>query len=347
MDVGRLHEWRPDIVLLAGGTDGGDRETILANARTLAGWRECPTVIVAGNREVSGTAGEILEAAGRSVIVVQNILPEIDSMVVEPAREAIRIEFLRNIVKAKGIEPLRESLDAEIVPTPAAVLDAVQLVAENVVRGQLLVVEVGGATTNVHSWAPTVRDDAVVQRGLLPPDLHRTVEGDLGVRWNAETILELGDGWFAERAADVDRLNAYVGRLASNPWALPESDEERHFDALLAAYAARTGILRHCGRQREVMLPEGPVLVQEGKDLRGVDLVIGTGGALITNDGAHGILDHALGNDDPFALVPSRAARAVDDEYLLYAVGLLAGDHPEAAMALAESSLVPAGSIVH
>jgi uncharacterized protein (TIGR01319 family) len=347
-DIGRLGAWRPDLVLLAGGTDGGDTETLLANARMLAAWRDCPTVIVAGNREVSGAAGEIIEAAGGSAVVVPNILPAIDSMVVEPARDAIRTEFLRNIVKAKGIEPLRESLDADIAPTPAVVLDAVRFVAEHVVGGGLLVVEVGGATTNVHSSAPTVRQDGVVQRGLLPPDLHRTVEGDLGVRWNAATILELGGGWFAERVGDdARRLEAYVERLAGDPWVLPETDEQRQFDALLAAYAARTGILRHCGRQREVMLPEGPVLVQEGKDMRGVDLVIGTGGALIMNDGAHGILEHALGSDDPFALVPSAAPRVVDHEYLMYAVGLLAAEHHEAAAALAESSLVPSSSIAH
>jgi hypothetical protein len=95
------------------------------------------------------------------------------------------------------------------------------------------------------------------------------------------------------------------------------------------------------------MLPEGPVLVQEGKDLRGVELLIGTGGALINGDAAHDILGGALDDRDPFALVPAGAARTIDTEYLLYAVGLLAEQHPETAAALAESTLVPAGRLVH
>lgn len=339
-DIEALRGWRPDIVLLTGGTDGGDRETLLANVSALAGWEACPAVIVAGNREVTGTAVEALLAAGIRAVGVPNILPELDRLVVEPVRDAIRTEFLTNIVHAKGIDAVREHLDTDILPTPAVVLDAVRLLANRAFAGGVLAVEVGGATTNVHSWSAASADEGVVVRGLVEPALKRTVEGDLGVRWNAETILELaGSAWFERRGVeDSAELERWVERIAAAPATLPATPEEQSYDGLLATFAAETGIARHCGRQREVVLPEGPVLVQEGKDLRRLDVVVGTGGSVVSADDPAALLTAALEPADPFALIPVDPTILVDSEYVLYATGLLAETHPEQSVDLAQQS---------
>jgi uncharacterized protein (TIGR01319 family) len=340
-DLNALSEMHPDIVLLTGGTDGGDRETLLTNARSLAGWNRCPTVIVAGNREVADEATGILLEAGVGVRTVANVLPELGTLVIDPVREAIREEFFTNIVKAKGIDLLRAHLDCEILPTPGVVLDAVRLLAERVFQRGVMAIEVGGATTNVHSWAPNQLQEGVVLRGLHEPQLKRTVEGDLGVRWNADTILELaGEEWLDRQLVDGrDQLASYVQRVTATPATLPADDQELAFDALLATFAAQTGIARHCGRHREVMLPEGPVLVQEGKDLRRVDAVLGTGGSVISADDPAAIIHAALSNEDRFALVPSSPEVLIDASYVLYAAGLLAPTHPEAGVELVQSSL--------
>jgi uncharacterized protein (TIGR01319 family) len=340
-DVARLQELRPDIVLLTGGTDGGERQTLVANARALAGWDACPTVIVAGNREVSDEADEILRDAGIRSVRTPNILPELDKVVIEPVRDAIRDEFLTNIVHAKGIDRVRDELDADILPTPGVVLDGIQLLAAREFDRGVMAVEVGGATTNVHSSSNASAEEGVVVRGLHEPDLKRTVEGDLGVRWNAETILQLaGEAWFEQRGVDdQSALASYVERVAATPAILPSGETERGFDALLATFAAQTAIARHCGRQREVMLPEGPVLVQEGKDLRKLDVVLGTGGSVVSADDPAAILESALASDDPFALLPSSARILIDTDYALYATGLLAASHPDASIQLARHSL--------
>lgn len=347
-DVETLRGWRPDIVLLTGGTDGGDRETLLANASTLAGWDGCPAVVVAGNREVTAAAAETLATAGVRAVGVANILPELDRLVVEPVRDVIRTEFLTHIVHAKGIDAVREHLDADILPTPAVVLDAVRLLADKAFAGGVMAVEVGGATTNVHSWSAAGADEGVVVRGLVEPALKRTVEGDLGVRWNAETILELaGGGWFEGRGVtDLAELERYVAAVAATPATLPATAAERSYDGLLATFAARTGIARHCGRQREVVLPEGPVVVQEGKDLRGLDVVVGTGGSVVSAEDPAALLAAALEPSDPFALTPADPTVLVDSEYVLYATGLLADAHPEQSVELAQQSFaaVAAGS---
>jgi uncharacterized protein (TIGR01319 family) len=340
-DLEALRGWRPDIVLLTGGTDGGDRETLVLNARALAGWVECPAVIVAGNREVACEANRVLRDAGVRATAVANVLPELGTLVIDPVRDAIREEFFTNIVKAKGIDKVRSHLDVEILPTPGVVLDAVALLAERMFEGGVMAVEVGGATTNVHSWAPTELEPGVVLRGLYEPELKRTVEGDLGVRWNAETILELaGKGWLERRHVEAqEELADYVARLTAAPATLPVNDRERGFDALLATFAAQTAVTRHCGRQREVMLPEGPVLVQEGKDLRRVAALIGTGGSVLAAEEPAGLMRAALATDDPFALVPSAPDVLIDADYVLYAAGLLAANHPDAGVELARGSL--------
>jgi uncharacterized protein (TIGR01319 family) len=346
-DIDALRGWRPDIVLLTGGTDGGDRETLLWNAAALAGWRECPAVIVAGNREVSGAATQVLHDGGIRARAVANVLPDLDTLVPEPVRDAIRDEFFTNIVKAKGIDKVRDQLNAEILPTPGVVLDAVRLLAERLFPGGVVAVEVGGATTNVHSWAPPAFEDGVIVRGLREPELKRTVEGDLGVRWNAETVLELaGDGWLEQHGVeDAGALGDYVRRVSASPPTLPGDDDERRFDALLATFAAETAIARHCGRHREVMLPEGPVLVQEGKDLRRVDAVLGTGGSVISADDPAALVRAALAAGDPFALIPLDPEVLIDADYVLYATGLLAGSHPDTGVELARRSLDHAAEI--
>jgi len=348
-DLENLKARRPDIVLLTGGTDGGDRQTLLANAAALARWSGCPRVIVAGNREVSEEAGRTLAAAGIAVTVTPNLLPELDRLEVEPVRDAIRREFLDTIVHAKGIDRVAEHLDAPILPTPAVVLEAVRKLAETEFPAGVMVIEVGGATTNVHSFAPTRVESGVITRGLPEPDLKRTVEGDLGVRWNAATILEMaGDAWFEARGVgDTSALAAYVEKVAGSPRTLPGSDAERDYDRLLATFAATSGLRRHCGRQRERMLPEGPVLVQEGKDLRRVAVVIGTGGSLIEAADPGSLLAEATASSDPFELLPSNPQRLIDSRYVLYATGLLAASHPDASVELARQSLVqpaPVGS---
>lgn len=339
-DLDMLRAWRPDIVLLTGGTDGGDRQTLLVNARRLASWSACPTVIVAGNREVADEARDVLLEAGVPAVVVPNILPELSRLVVEPVRDAIRSEFMTNIVHAKGIDRVRKYLDAEILPTPGIVLQGVQLLAERVFYGGLMAVEVGGATTNVHSWAPPYLEEGVVLRGLHEPELKRTVEGDLGVRWNAKTVLELAGGdWFAQQGVDSSVAACYVEQVAASPSALPRDETERTLDTLLATFAARTAVLRHCGCRREVMLAEGPVLVQEGKDLRGIEAVLGTGGSVISADDPQSILHAALKSDDPFALLPTAPRVLIDRDYVLYATGLLAERHPDVGVELARHSV--------
>jgi uncharacterized protein (TIGR01319 family) len=195
-DVDIIEKTGCDIVLLCGGTDGGNKEVILHNARMLATLKLNIPFVVAGNRVVSYEVKEILESNGKYAEITENVLPEVDKLNVEPARSCIREIFMRRIAHAKGLDKAQEFIGDILMPTPMATLKAAQLLADGYNTeqgmGELMVVEVGGATTNIHSISKmySTGNQAII-KGLPEPYAKRTVEGDLGIRYNASTIVEI------------------------------------------------------------------------------------------------------------------------------------------------------------
>jgi uncharacterized protein (TIGR01319 family) len=329
----------PNVILLTGGTDGGDRRVLVGNARALASLKSRPAVVVAGNRDVADESADLLRDAGFEARTVPNILPTIDRIEAGPARAAIRDLFLERIATGPGLAEIGSTMDIEVVPTPKAVLDAVELIGQ--ARGvPLLAVEVGGATTNVHSFAsvPTP-DPRVVRRGLPPDILTRTVEGDLGVRHNARIVAELASAeWFEKWAPDLgDNIGPYVAKVAGTSH-IATNDKERLVDRALALFCLRRGTERHVGHREVRWTHDGDVFVEYGKDLRGVNIVIATGGSIIHTVSVPDI-ERVLSDLGPDLLAPSLPRVVIDRGYILYGVGLLAHCDPDLACEIADRSL--------
>jgi uncharacterized protein (TIGR01319 family) len=346
-DISSVEALAPDILLLAGGTDGGNSEVILHNAKALAAARlDCP-VIVAGNRAAADEVRTLLVANGKTVTVSENVMPEFGELNTEPARGAIRQVFMERIVHAKGIDRAAAQFDQVLMPTPAAVLEAARLLSEGAGNepglGPLMVVDVGGATTDVHSVASGEPEQAgVIQRGLPEPYMKRTVEGDLGMRHNVRGVLaEAGADTIAAIAGiEAGRVETIVDRIASDLDRLPAHQEERALDFALGHAAVRIAVRRHAGTIETVYTVNGPVTVQQGKDLSDLGTVIGTGGVLAQGDSAAEILSAALAEgNDTLSLRPKHPRLLLDTKYMLYAVGLLASVAPEAAVRLGKSHL--------
>lgn len=357
-----LEKSRPDLVLLAGGIDGGDEETILHNARALSRLKlPCP-IIVAGNQFVAGDCMEILSSAGCNVTVATNILPEIDRVEVHEVHHLIRELFVKHITQAKGIERISDEMNlvAPIIPTPAAVLRACQLLAEGYPGqkgfGEVVVVDIGGATTDIHSatdGAPT--RPGVLRRGLPELFLKRTVEGDLGVRINAATIVERSGvktivslahqlSAIPQTVADV---LAYVERVLGDPNHVPDNEKEAALDGAMAHSAIRIAIQRHAGFIKEVYTGAGIAQVQYGKDLGAVSTVVGVGGVIAYGHHAEFALGGVIADAGAAqSLAPEHPNILIDRSYLLYAIGLLAEDHPGIAFNLAKQVLVNPPSMV-
>jgi uncharacterized protein (TIGR01319 family) len=321
----------PDVVLLVGGTDGGNSEVLLHNAAALAASRLGVPVVAAGNVEVRDQVVEVLRDAGKTAYPTANVLPVIGRLDPRPARETIREVFIRHVIGGKGLSASADFPALVRAATPDAVLAGVEVLADGAAGvegvGDVLVVDVGGATTDVYSVVTPQGEDAVLRREVVEVMWRsRTVEGDLGLRWNAPGVV---DAALAERLvtpAEEAGLRSAATRRASEPAYLAETDEERAVDVRLAELAVTVALRRH-GRG--------------GKDLRAVTLVVGSGGVLRHSDEAarRRILAPALGDVGGGWPVPEKARTVVDASYVLAAAGLLAGDHPRAAAVLLRHSL--------
>lgn len=348
-DISTITTLAPDIVLLAGGTDGGNADVIVHNARALAHSSLACPVVYAGNRASADEAAALL--AAKMLIVTENVMPEFNVLNIEPARAAIRQIFIERIVHAKGIDRAQAMLDHVLMPTPAAVMEGARLVADGCAGagglGELLVVDPGGATTDVHSVASgTPATPGVIPRGLPEPRVKRSVEGDLGMRHNAATIVEVaGLKAIAQDCSLTDeRTRALIERFTRDVEHLPAGDEERRVDLALARAAVKFAVRRHCGSVETVYTTTGPAIVQQGKDLSTLKTVIGTGGALVHGCNPRAVLEMALANAaEPLSLRPRAPRLLVDRDYLLYACGLLSAVEPEAALELALKHLTSAG----
>ncbi len=345
-DIAAIVALAPDIVLLAGGTDGGNTEVVLHNAGLLAQSPLACPLVYAGNRAAWDEARTLL--AGRNVRCTENVMPEFNELNIEPARAAIRQVFIERIVHAKGIDRAAAEFDQVLMPTPAAVLEGARLVADGLPGtpglGEVLVVDPGGATTDVHSVATGEPAPGVIPHGLPEPRVKRTVEGDLGMRHNAAAIVEASGlaAIAADAGLDKDTAAALLAKVSAEHGRLPATPEETAFDQALVRAAVRIAVRRHCGSVQTVYTTTGPATVQTGKDLSRVDAVIGTGGALVASRDAHAVLGMALADPaDPLALMPRAPRMLLDRQYLLYACGLLQSVAPQAALELALENLVP------
>ncbi|MGC5051659.1 glutamate mutase L [Micromonospora sp. DT48] len=323
-----LRAARPDVVLLVGGTDGGDADTLTHNATRLARARWRVPVVLAGNVDVRDELGGLLAAAGVPVTVADNVLPRIGVLAPESARAAIRQVFLRHVIGGKGLS--RGGRFARLVraATPDAVLSGVEVLAD-VAGGDLAVVDVGGATTDVYSvLTPDERASGPGREVAGELWRARTVEGDLGVRWSAPGVVRAAVEERLVSAADGDALAVDAAVRAADPGLLPVDAAGRAVDAQLAALAATVALRRHA---RGVGTGE-----RAGRDLRDVRLLVGSGGVLRHAPGgdAAGVLAAVLTDHAGGWALPRAARPVVDTDYVLAAAGLLAEEHPVAARAL-------------
>lgn len=348
-DMTRIAVLEPDIVLLAGGTDGGNSEVILRNARFIAqSGLVCP-IVYAGNRAAADDAAMLL--AQKNVLFTENVMPEFGVLNIEPARAAIRQVFIDRIVHAKGIDRAQAMFDQVLMPTPAAVMEGAKLLADGCAHasglGELMVVDPGGATTDVHTVASgEPAAPGVIQRGLPEPRVKRSVEGDLGMRHNAATIVEVAglEAIASDCGLPAPRVTKLIDRYAADVEHLPDNDDEWKLDRALARAAVRIAVRRHCGSTETVYTMNGPAILQQGKDLSTLKTVIGTGGPLVHGQDPHAVLCMAVADTaEPRSLRPRAPRLLIDAHYLLYACGLLGTADPQAALELALKHLTSVG----
>ena len=344
-DLEEICQAKPDIFLLVGGTDGGNYECILHNAKMLASMKPAFPIVIAGNRSAAKQCQTILD--GCETYVCPNVMPKFGVLKIEPTQKQIREIFLNRIVQAKGLSKATALLSDIMMPTPSAVMQAMELLAQGCEDemgiGELVAVDVGGATTDIYSIADGMPEHMnTVFKGLPEPFAKRTVEGDIGMRYSIRGIVEAaGINRIAELSGlDKDRVEALVSDLAENTAKVPDNAETEALDYALASMAIEEAVRRHAGTIEETYTMMGMTYVQEGKNLTKVRQIVVTGGSLIHTKRTEEIAKFALYSPQhPTSLRPKTADVWVDRTYILAAMGLLASHYPKAALRIMKKEL--------
>jgi uncharacterized protein (TIGR01319 family) len=327
-----LRAAEPDVVLLVGGTDGGEASVLRANAAALASstplqgpgasvrvpgssvvlpWSV--PVVLAGNAAVRDEVTEALRGGGLPVHEADNVLPDIGRLAPESARAAIRAVFLEHVIGGDRLstDPRLRSWVRAV--TPDAVLEGVTVLARVLApaRVSVVVLDVGGATTDVYCVPDPDAEQATLGREAVGvPARRRTVEGDLGVSWSVDAL-----------------------RAAAAGEGLPVPGD----DPLALGEAAATVALR---RHLRAEAGYGP----GGASARSAGLVVLSGGVFRHTEpsAVDRVIARVAADAGGAGSVLNGTPVIVDRRYVLAAIGLLAAEHPETATALARGLLAGA-----
>jgi len=347
--VHAIRNLRPDMVLLSGGTDGGGVSHVVALAECLRAARPRPRfgegfrlpVVYAGNVRARPHVEELL--GGEFLLsMVPNLRPVLEREEPEPARQEILRLFLEHVMRhAPGYPRLLEWTGGSILPTPVAVGQAVQRVAENL-SSNVLAVDIGGATTDVFS--------------VVGGAFHRTVSANLGLAYSSTHVFARAgfEGlvrWLPFSVSE-DELRNWIGNKMIRPSLLPETVEELMVEHALAREVMRLSFREHLRLARELKgvqiqrtiadifspRPSGAPLVE----MRTVDAVVGSGG----------VISHApRGQQALLMLLDGLQPEGVTELYwdrgfLLPHVGAVAAADPALAPDLLDLSLVHLATVI-
>ena len=333
-----IKEIKPNLILIAGGVDFGERDTAIYNAEMIRTLGLKTPVVYAGNIENQDEMKLIFdEESGQYLYLVDNVYPKIDTLNVEPCRKVIQDAFEDHITHAPGMEHVRDMVNGPIIPTPGAVMECTKLLYDCI--GDVMTIDVGGATTDVH--AVTEDSDAVARVLTAPePKAKRTVEGDLGVYVNRMKVIEsIGEEKLREECETT--LNIDLDKTLETYVAIPKTEDEFKLVERLTKEAVLRAVERHAGQIRYVYGPTGRQTVAEGKDLTQVKYIVGTGGALTRLP--HRVEIMSLipkDNQTGMKLYPGDAVKIlVDNDYIMASIGVLSKTHRDGAIKLLGKSL--------
>ena len=336
-DIAKIKEINPNLILIAGGVDYGERDTALDNAEMIRSMGLKTPVVYAGNIENQAEMELIFdEESGMKLYNVENVYPKIDELNVEPCRKVIQDAFEDHITHAPGMEHVRDMVNGPIIPTPGAVMECTKLLYDCL--GDLIVLDVGGATTDLHSVA--TESDKIARIMISPePKAKRTVEGDLGVYVNRMKVIEsIGE---EQLRKECEKMGIDLEETLASYVAIPKTEAEFKLVERLTTEAVLRAVERHAGFIRYIYGPSGRSTVAEGKDLTQVKYIVGTGGALTRLPHRVEIMESiAKNNANGMKLYPTEHAQVlVDNDYIMASLGVLSKRYREAAIRLLEKSL--------
>jgi len=293
--IERIRDLRPDMILMAGGEDGGTVKHVVEMAELVSGADPKPRlgssyklpVIYAGNKDAQK---EIIDTLGEKVdlIITDNLRPKLEQENLGPARDKIHDLFMEHVMKqAPGYNKLMEwcmGPDHEqvpIMPTPAAVGNIMQTIARE--EGiEVVGVDIGGATTDVFS---VFTEEHV---------FNRTVSANLGMSYSISNVLASSGLDNIMRWVPFDINESELRNMIKNkmirPTTIPSLLEELVLEQAIAKEALRLAFIQHKefasslkGMQRQRDISEAFSQSTSGAtivNMMTLDLLVGSGGVL-------------------------------------------------------------------
>lgn len=335
-----------EILLLCGGYEGGNTHGLLHNATVLSESELSIPVIYAGNSVVAQEIRKIFMNKGKECFLAKNIMPVIGSLNIEPTTDIIRNLFMNRITNMKGIGSVQQEMAEPIIPTPAAVLSAGELLccgAKNIAGiGSFMMIDIGGATTDIYSYIENKSFSGAKCIGSPEPFAKRTVEGDMGMRESSVCLVkEAGEKNFAEQCGISENClkEAIEKRITCKDY-VADNSSEKIIDHTIACSAVKISARRHAGYVAKEF-NDGCCLVQRGKNLTEIKTIVGTGGIIVNEEDPFTILENvrADASEAGHVLLPERIDILLDHDYVLFAAGLLRKYDEDAALAIMKRSL--------
>ena len=345
-DIQVIEEKRAEILLLCGGHEGGNTKNLLQNAEIISRSNLIIPIIYAGNSDVAPAIRRMFISNGKECFLTENIIPNVGCLNIEPTAEIIRELFMKRITNMKGVGAVQLEMEEPIVPTPAAVLSAGELLSlgTSIVEGigAFMIADIGGATTDIYSFIENKSFMGAKRIGSPAPFAKRTVEGDMGMRESSICLLgEVGKAQFAEKCGQSEKAieEAIEKRITTTEY-IADNDAEKMIDHNIACCAVDISARRHAGYvSKEYM--GGCRLVQHGKNLTTIKTVVGTGGIIVNESDASATLKNvrASPSETDRVLLPAEVETLVDKDYVLFAAGLLRKYDEDAALTIMKRSL--------
>lgn len=353
--IARIRELRPDMVVMAGGTDGGTEKHVLQVAELIGPAKPRPRfggnyklpVIFAGNKDAAALVAKTFDDS-ITLSVVDNVRPVLERENLAPARDMIHDLFLEHVMAhAPGYDKLIEWADAPIMPTPGAVGDILQQIAKT--RGiQCVGVDIGGATTDVFS---------VFTGSEGQPVFNRTVSANLGMSYSISNVCAEAGMTNVLRWVHVDmderELRNRVKNKMIRPTTIPQTLEALIFEQAVSREALRLAYIQHKAFATAL---KG---VQQQRTIADTFSQSAGGGSIVDNMrldllvASGGVLSHAPRMEQTALMMidafePEGFTEiAKDSIFMMPHLGVLASVHPRAALEVFERDcLIALGTVI-
>ena len=333
--IEKIRHLRPDMILLAGGIDGGTTEHVAKLSELIAAADPKPRlgisyklpIVYAGNNKAVDIVKERLEQK-TELDITDNLRPTLEKENLMPARQKIQTLFLHHVMQqAPGYNKLMKLTDVEIMPTPGAVGDIMQLIAKRLGM-QVVGADIGGATTDVFS----------VFQGIY----NKTVSANYGMSYSISNVfvdagIENIMRWVPFSMDEGDLRNRIKNKMI-RPTTVPYLLKELIIEQAVAREALRLSFDQHKalavglkGVQKERTIGDALTQTDSGEslvNLLGLNMLIGSGGVL---SHAPRRQQAAMMLIDSF-LPEGITQLTVDSIFMMPQLGVLAKVHPEAAL---------------